>query len=99
MKNELNLTPSLLSMAVLATTSEAVYLRLPRELQRESGGHCSCGHCDGAGLWDTLVVPTAPFTHGASYSAWHSGTCHMPDSAVPTFVEHMRKRETKRASR
>lgn len=86
----IELTPALLSMRVLAVTKDAVYLRLPRELQRESGGNCICGHCGGAGLWDTLVVSTAPPMRKSAYD-WHSYTVHMPDGAVPRFLEYMRK--------
>lgn len=85
----IELTPALLSMSVLAVTKDAVYLRLPRELQRESGGNCICGHCGGAGLWDALVVPTAPARRVASY------VVHMPDGAVPGFLEYHARRSEK----
>ena len=47
-------------MKVIVRTSEAIYLRIPRELQAESkfaSGKCRCGDCDGSGKWDTLVIP------------------------------------------
>jgi hypothetical protein len=83
---ETTLTPSTLSMA------DAVYLRLPRELQRSSGGHCTCGHCGGEGLWDTLVVPTTPVTRNTRYSDRHSYTVHMPDGAVAGFVAYVARK-------
>jgi hypothetical protein len=88
----LNLTPSTLSMAVLVTTADAVYLRLPRELQRPTGG-CECEHCrknPELAMWDTLVVPTTG--EARFYREWHSYTCHMPDGAVAGFVAYVARK-------
>lgn len=95
----LNLTPSTLSMAVLATTKDAVYLRLPRELQRPIEGGCQCEHCakdyHATPAWDTLVVPTVEPLRNSRYSDWHSTVVHMPEGAVFGFVAHMRRKEGK----
>jgi hypothetical protein len=88
MTNETNL---LNGMRVIAQTDDAVYLRIPKELQVESdfaGGQCSCGHCDGSGKWDTLVVPT----HG-NYQ--FSATVHMPDSSVQPFLASIERAKRK----
>lgn len=81
------LTPATTCMTVLVTSTDAVYLRLPRELQRSAndGSTCTCGHCGGEGLWDTLVVPTSGALHG------YSNVVHMPDSSVAGFREYLRK--------
>lgn len=64
-------------MQIIATTKDAVYLRLPRELWRPTGNACQCPHCKGAdGYWDTLAVPTS---HTKGNTAW---TVHMPDPHV-----------------
>jgi hypothetical protein len=89
----LELTPSLTSMAVLAVAADAVYLRLPRELQRDCGG-CHCEHCrvnPALAVWDTLVVPTNPAGSRDDYYATHSYTVHMPDGAVAGFQEYLRR--------
>lgn len=77
------LNTSSLAMRVLLTTPEAVYVRLPRELQLAAVGDCSCGHCEGRPAWDTLVVPT---------DGQATFTAHMPDGAVKGFVLHMDRR-------
>lgn len=85
------LTPSTLCMPVLATTADAVYLRLPPELQRLTDG-CGCEHClrnPELAKWDTLVVPTRPYKRSMIYTEWHSYTCHMPDGAVAGFVARL----------
>lgn len=96
LSSPLNLTPSTLSMAVLATTADAVYLRLPRELQRPIEDGCQCAHCQkdyhATPAWDTLVVPTAPFNRSMSYGEWHSYTVHMPDGAVRDFVAYVARK-------
>jgi hypothetical protein len=93
------LTPALLSMRVVAWTDEAVYLRLPLALQRETGG-CSCEQCKknpALAKWDTLVVPTQGKPRG-NYSENHSWTCHMPDgAAVENFMAHTKGKRTKEA--
>ena len=75
---QIELTPSLLAMQVLAVTHDAVYLRLPCELQRAIEGGCDCKSCAGAKpdapRWDTLVVPTVGAKQGD-----HCYTVHMPD--------------------
>ena len=84
---ETSLTHASHTMAVLCTTPEAVYLRLPRELQLPAPeGGCSCGHCDNRPMWDTLVVPTTGDRNASTF------TVHMPDGAVAGFVAHMRRR-------
>lgn len=74
-------------MHVLATSADAVYLRLPRELQRPTGG-CECEHCrknPELAMWDTLVVPT-------SGEFKQTSTCHMPDGAVAGFVAYLARK-------
>lgn len=84
MSDTLNLTPSSLCMRVLARTEDAVYLRLPVELQRTIEGGCSCPHCGGRATWDTLVVPTQLNAH--------THTVHMPDGSVEAFVTYARRK-------
>lgn len=82
----MTLTPATTSMTVLCKTKDAVYLRLPRELQRLTDG-CSCPHCTKAphlAAWDTLVVPLE--------SGEHTWTVHMPDGAVQPFIEYVRRK-------
>jgi hypothetical protein len=88
---ELTLTPALTSMQVLAVTKDAVYLRLPKELQRECEGGCSCDPCKAGksnGTWDTLVVPT----HPTKYRNDHSYIVHMPLESVRGFRAYMKKK-------
>ena len=87
--NEVNLN----GMRVIARTKDAIYLRIPKALQMTSqfispDNKCSCGHCDGNGTWDTLVVPANDNPHD-----WAS-TVHMPDSAIPAFLLFIKKNET-----
>lgn len=75
----INLSASLLSMEVVAVTTDAVYLRLPKELQRDCGG-CDCPLCrtnPNLAKWDTLVVPLV--VDWRTYNDNHSYTVHMPD--------------------
>lgn len=95
---QLELTPRLTSMLVVAETDDAVYVRLPDELQRDCGG-CSCPHCKrnpALAKWDTLVVPKNQKKIGE-----HTYTVHMPDATQ--FREHIKtkaaqKRAEKRAN-
>jgi hypothetical protein len=54
-------SPGFLSMEVIAHGPDAVYLRLPAELQRDCNG-CGCSYCEKhpklTPMWDTLAVPT-----------------------------------------
>lgn len=63
------------TMDVIARTDSAVYLRIPKELQRPID-KCQCPYCKAhpevAPTWDTLVVPVGNSTGYAS-------TVHMPD--------------------
>jgi hypothetical protein len=86
MTTTIELTPSLTAMRVLAVAPDAVYVRLPRELQRECGG-CDCEHCrknPAGAVWDTLVVPTKERTE--------SYTVHMPDGAVEGFKTYLARK-------
>jgi hypothetical protein len=68
-------------MRLIAQTNDAIYIRIPTVLQAPgafTGGDCSCGHCDGSGNLDTLMVPT----HGK-----FTTTVHMPDRAVQLFID------------
>ncbi len=81
----MNITPSTFCMTVIARTNDAVYLRLPLELQRDCGG-CSCPHCKvnpDLAKWDTLVVPLGLHEH--------SYTVHMPDGSIASFNEYIRR--------
>lgn len=89
----IELTPSMFSMRVIAQTKDAIYLRLPLELQRDCGG-CSCDQCKvnpELAKWDTLVVPVNP-QHKRDYSSEHSGTVHMPDGSIAGFVEYCKRK-------
>jgi hypothetical protein len=75
-------------MLVIARTNDAVYLRLPHELQRDIDGGCGCDHCKknpALAKWDTLVVPTEVHDH--------SWTVHMPDATVSDFREYIRRKK------
>jgi hypothetical protein len=98
MTTTIELTPSLTSMRIIAWTDEAVYLRLPLELQRDCGG-CSCEQCKKnpkLAKWDTLAVPVKGKPRG-SYSENHSWTVHMPDGAVAGFMEYMKNKAKEKA--
>lgn len=76
-----------MTMEILARTKDAVYLRLPLEMQRDAGG-CSCEQCKqdpALAKWDTLCVPVT-----GAYE--HAHTVHMPSGAVAQFKQHMRER-------
>lgn len=74
---------------VLVTTKDAVYVRLPEGLRRSLGDTpCTCGNCDGSGLMDTLVVPTA----GGRYEYTHM--VHLPTNAVQGVRDYFRKKGT-----
>jgi len=64
--------------AIIAETKDAVYVRIPPAFQVKAGdGKCSCPHCEQSGsvaMWDTLVVPKVPKSHGD-----FAHTVHMPD--------------------
>ena len=88
----IQLTPALISMLVLAHTADAVYLRLPRELQREVEGGCDCGECKRdprLARWDTLVVPIKTDPRRVE----HSHTVHLPDGALERFRQRVARRE------
>ena len=59
------------------TETGAIYVPLPRELWGSSpwteAGPCTCGRCDGSGLWDTLVIPGKNDRSGTTF------TVHMPE--------------------
>jgi len=84
----IELTPALFSMLVIALTKDAVYLRLPQELQRDCGG-CACQHCKRnpeLAKWDTLVVP-----FGTDDKYQRSYTVHMPAPSVGEFNAYIRR--------
>ncbi len=77
---------------IIARTSEAIYIRLPRELQYQTpfaSDGCTCGDCDGEGRTDTLAVPITPVGHDYTFAV------HMPDKSVPGFLAYMKKKESK----
>jgi hypothetical protein len=80
---------TLSTLDVIARTEDAVYLRLPKELQRPID-RCVCPYCDShkheSPAWDTLCVPVS----GAGYAS----TVHMPD---PLEFEAAIKRNGKTA--
>jgi glutaredoxin len=83
----MELTPATFHMRVIAFTKDAVYLRLPSELQRPTSG-CSCDHCKkdpNLAKWDTLVVPTR---ESRQWNANFSYTVHMPDGSIAGFLAH-----------
>lgn len=59
------------------TETGAIYITLPQSLWGSSawtdGGKCTCGKCDGSGLWDTLVIPGKNDHSGTTF------TVHMPE--------------------
>ncbi len=80
-----DLNPGTLQMQVIATTTEAVYLRLPLSLQRDCGG-CTCPQCKlnpELAKWDTLVVPVNPIP-----GRDRSHTVHMPNGSVEAFLAY-----------
>ena len=77
-------------MPVLAVAKDAVYVRLPRELQRDIAGGCDCLQCKvnpALAKWDTLVVPIKP--NGLTHAV------HMPDDRVQAFLDYLKRREGK----
>jgi hypothetical protein len=87
---------SLLSMEVIASTDEAVYLRLPREMREPCG--CSCEFCKAhptESWWDTLVVATKPKMRGHGRDRW-SWRCHMPEPWK--FQQYMDAKKRKAAT-
>ena len=89
----MTVTPATTTMMVIAVAKDAIYLRLPRELQRDCGG-CSCEICKKnpeLAKWDTLVVPRKLHDH--------SWTVHMPDARVASFNEYLRQKERPPAQR
>ncbi len=91
-----NAEMNLNGMKVIARTAQAVYLRIPQAVQITSQfagmSECKCGHCDGLGTWDTLMVPVNPGPHD------YASTVHMPDSSVPGFMECEARRIRKNAT-
>lgn len=91
----MELTPRLTSMLVVAETDDAVYVRLPDELQRDCGG-CSCEHCKknpALAKWDTLAIPKN--AKGRTYADTHTYTVHMPDPAQ--FREYMKAKAAQKS--
>jgi len=80
------LTASHTSMAIIARTKDAIFVRLPEFLQRSCDG-CSCDYCkahpDKTPAWDTLVVPIRCDPRKADFTY----TVHMPDPQ--TFKAYM----------
>lgn len=76
---------------IIARARDAVYIRIPAELQASSsfGTPCTCGDCDGSGKWDTLVVPTPTVASRND----HTYTVHLPDKGIAGFVEYLAKRD------
>lgn len=75
-------------LTVLVRTNEAIYIRLPRELQYQTAfasDGCSCGDCDGEGRTDTLGVPINPGPNDYTFAV------HMPDKAIEGFKSYMKK--------
>jgi hypothetical protein len=72
------LEPRLTCMSVIARGPDAIYLRLPRELQRDCDG-CDCSYCKAhphlTPAWDTLAIPMKPSNKDFSW------TVHMPNPA------------------
>lgn len=80
----LSMAPSL-SMRTLAVTSEAVFLRLPPELQRDIQ-YCTCPVCEkdpSKAKWDTLVVPL---------DGSNTHTIHLPDESVADLIQYIKRR-------
>jgi hypothetical protein len=91
-RNDMNveITPATFSLPIIARTKTAIYLRLPRELQRDTDG-CSCDHCKldpTLAKWDTLVVPIANGHNNGS--AW-THTVHMPTASLGMFLEYVKR--------
>ncbi len=79
------ITPATMHMRVIAHTGDAVYLRIPEELQRPIEGGCNCEQCrvkPELAQWDTLVVGTHP-------KVGFSHTVHMPDGSIATFLAYV----------
>lgn len=74
-------------MPIIARTKDAIYIRIPRELQKPCDG-CECSYCKAHPRetpgWDTLAVTR---DKGAIHeSTW---TVHMPDPK--SFLEYVQK--------
>ena len=75
-------------MTVIGRTKEAIYLRIPKELQEACALGCLCDYCvkqkqinpNYIPTWDTLCVSTKAPKKGNDYG-W---TVHMPDVSVLT---------------
>ena len=84
---EIELSASLTAMPIIARTKDAVYVRLPKKLQRVIESGCDCNECrkdPNLAKWDTLVVPLSVI-YPSTY------VVHMPEASVPKFVEYHRK--------
>jgi hypothetical protein len=64
---------------VIKEMADAIYVRLPKELQRPTGG-CSCTYCvthpDEIPMWDTLGIPRLSTRSKVSAITW---TLHAPE--------------------
>jgi hypothetical protein len=65
---------------VIQQLVDAVYVRLPKELQRPTGG-CSCAYCKAhpkeVPMWDTLAIPLGPVRNRTTW------TVHAPEWRYP----------------
>jgi len=79
------------NMEVIAIAGDAVYLRLPKELQRDAGG-CTCDYCtrhpEEPPKWDTLAVPTNAELGSRRAYSW---TVHLPDPKA--FLAALKRKE------
>jgi hypothetical protein len=81
------------SMQVICRTDECVFVRLPRELQRDAG-ICNCDYCKGkTAYWDTLAIPLVSTGRDRDYTY----TVHMPDpqTTIDYYARKAREREAK----
>ncbi len=66
----------------------AIFIPLPESLWRSSGSEaCSCGKCDGRGMWDTLSVAAKAMDRYRDYTY----TCHYPELHAAVYARRKAK--------
>lgn len=53
-------TATVLNGLPVYRVGDSIFVPLPKAFWAESGfpGQCTCGNCDGSGMWDTLAIAT-----------------------------------------
>lgn len=68
-------------------TEKTIFIPIPGDLcvQEERNIGCSCGFCDGDGLWDTIAIRAKP--EKAREPFGHAWTVHHPELRDVDFAE------------